>query len=276
LSRFDGQHGASDATRARAAARGDRATAHTGRPRRLRLHGTIARQLGIAIVSGRYCPGDLLDNEVASSEQLAVSRSAYREAVRILAAKGLVEARPKVGTRVTAQSRWTLLDPDVLDWIFESPPDRELLDNLFELRKVIECAAAALAARRRSRAHVAAMRSALDDMAKHTLATPIGRQADLDFHRALLEATRNPCMISMSTGVSAAIRTTTVFKQRERPLRRDPIPDHRRVLESIEARDGKSAEAAMGELIELARRDTPTSPRRHRARTKSARLRRSA
>src|SRR6266550_1515450 len=82
--------------------------------RALRLHGTIARKLGIAIVSGEYAPGDLLDSEIAASEQFEVSRTAYREAVRILAAKGLVDARPKVGTRVKPQSDWHLLDPDVL------------------------------------------------------------------------------------------------------------------------------------------------------------------
>ena len=108
----------------------------------LRLHGTIARKLGIAIVSGQYRPGDLLDGEIASSEQLSVSRTAYREAVRILAAKGLVDARPKVGTRINPQTKWNLLDPDVLDWTFESEPDMELLNSLFELRNVVESAAA--------------------------------------------------------------------------------------------------------------------------------------
>src|SRR5262245_56428981 len=61
----------------------------------LRLHGSIARDLGVAIVSGRYRPGDILGGEVESSEELRVSRTAYREAVRILSAKGLVESRPR-------------------------------------------------------------------------------------------------------------------------------------------------------------------------------------
>jgi DNA-binding FadR family transcriptional regulator len=271
LERFDGRHGTPAARRARSSAEPGAA-----RPRRLRLHGTIARQLGIAIVSGQYSPGELLDNEVAASEQFSVSRTAYREAVRILAAKGLVEARPKVGTRVNPRSRWTLLDPDVLDWIFESTPDRQLLNDLFELRKVIECTAAGLAAGRRSRVQLVAMRSALERMATHTLATPIGRQADLDFHAALLAATRNPFIISLNTGVSAAIRTTTIFKQRERPLRRDPIPDHQRVFDAIEARDARKAQQAMGELIELARRDTPTIRTLHRARPLTAHRRSAA
>jgi DNA-binding FadR family transcriptional regulator len=234
------------------------------RDKALRLHGTIARKLGISIVSGRLKPGDLLNGEIASSEQFAVSRTAYREAVRILAAKGLVDARPKVGTRINAQSEWNLLDPDVLDWTFESEPDLQLLNSLFELRNVVESAAAGMAARRRSAAHLKAMRAALDGMATHTLATEAGRQADLDFHAALLNATNNPFIISLTNGVNAAIRTTTIFKQRKRPLRRDPLPDHLRVLEAIAAREAGKAQHAMSELIELARIDTPASKRSRR------------
>jgi DNA-binding FadR family transcriptional regulator len=235
--------------------------------RALRLHGKIARQLGIAIASGRYKPGDLLDGEISSSERFAVSRTAYREAVRILAAKGLVDARPKVGTRINPKSKWNLLDPQVLAWTFESEPDADLLNSLFELRNVVESAAAGFAAARRSPAHLKAMRAALNSMADHTLATAAGRQADLDFHTALLDATDNPFIISLTSGVSAAIHATTLFKQRKRPLRRDPVPDHWRVLEAIAAKNPRKAQKTMSELIALARRDTPASrPARKRSR----------
>lgn len=232
----------------------------------LRLHGTIARLLGIAIVSSQYKPGDLLEGEIAASEQLAVSRTAYREAVRILAAKGLVDARPKVGTRINLKSKWHLLDPDVLVWTFESEPAPELLNSLFELRNVVESAAAGLAATRRSTAQLKAMRLALDRMAANTLATEAGRQADLDFHTALLAATGNPFIVSLTSGVSAAISASTIFKQRKGPLRRDPMPEHWRVLEAIAVKDPAKAQKAMSELIVLARRDTPASRRASRRR----------
>jgi DNA-binding FadR family transcriptional regulator len=235
--------------------------------RALRLHGSIARKLGIAIVSGEYKPGDLLDGEILASERFAVSRTAYREAVRILAAKGLVDARPKIGTRINPKSKWHLLDPDVLVWTFESEPDSEVLNSLFELRNVVESAAAGFAATRRSAAHLKAMRLALKAMAAHTLATEAGRQADLDFHTTLLDATDNPFIISLTSGVSAAINATTVFKQRTGPLRRDPVPDHLSVLEAIAAKNPGKAERAMSELIALARMDTPIPRRAERKRT---------
>jgi DNA-binding FadR family transcriptional regulator len=235
------------------------------RGKALRLHGTIARELGILIVSGQYQPGHLLVGEIASSERLQVSRTAYREAVRILAAKGLVDAKPKVGTKVNPRAKWHLLDPDVLLWAFEHEPDLELLNSLFELRSVVEAAAAALAAARRSNGHLKTMRLALKTMAEMTLATEEGRQADLDFHATLLDATNNPFINTLTTGISAAISATTMFKQRKGPLRRDPMPDHIRVFEAIAAKNPLEAQQAMSELIQLARLDTPISPQpKHR------------
>ena len=77
-----------------------------------RLHGAIAHKLGMAILSGQFQPGDTLSGEVAFAEELEVSRSAYREAIQVLTAKGLVESRPKAGTRVLPRNRWNLLDPE--------------------------------------------------------------------------------------------------------------------------------------------------------------------
>jgi len=223
----------------------------------LRLHGTIARNLGIAITSGEYQPGDLLTGEIASSEQLDVSRTAYREAVRILSAKGLVESKPKVGTKVSPKHKWHLLDPDVLAWAFENEPDLDLLESLFELRDIVESAAASLAAIRRTTEHLDAMRDAIERMASFTLATEAGRQGDQDFHATLLQATGNPYIMSLTTGVNAAVNTTTMFKQRNRPLPRDPVPDHLRVFQAIADRNPLKAQSEMSALVHLALQDTP-------------------
>jgi DNA-binding FadR family transcriptional regulator len=221
----------------------------------LRLHGTIARDLGIAITAGKYQPGDLLTGEVASSERLEVSRAAYREAVRILAAKGLVESKPKVGTKVSARNKWHMLDPDVLAWTFENEPDLDLFESLFELRNIVEAAAAALAAVRRTKEDLDTMRSGIERMTQFTLATEAGRQGDQDFHAALLHATGNPYIMSLTTGVNAAVNTTTVFKQRDHPLPRDPVPDHLRVFQAIADKDAAKAQKEMSVLIRLALAD---------------------
>lgn len=221
-----------------------------------RLHGAIAHKLGTAILSGHYAPGERLSGEVAFSEALDVSRSAYREAMQVLAAKGLVESRPKAGTRVLPRSRWNLLDPDVLAWAFAEKPDIQFVRGLFELRAIVEPAAARLAAERREREDLRAMKDALGGMRRHTLATEAGRAADRDFHDAILRATRNDALVVLSASIGAAVNWTTQFKQRSLALPRNPLPDHVKVYEAIAAGNVAAAGEAMNVLVELALDDT--------------------
>ena len=150
-----------------------------------------------------------------------------------------MHSRPRVGTRVSALEEWHLLDPDVLSWVFSGEPEQEVIHGVFELRSIVEPAAAALAAARRSQVHLDRMRRALDEMARHTLHVEAGRIADKEFHAALLLATANPFIVSLTNGVTAAVDSLTEFKQRIAPLKRDPIPDHLRVYDAIAAKDAR-------------------------------------
>lgn len=221
-----------------------------------RLRGAVAHYLGSAIVSGQIAPGETLTGEIANAEALDVSRSAYREAVQVLTAKGLVESRPKAGTRVLPRSRWNILDPQVLAWAFSAEPDVSFVRDLFELRAIVEPAAARFAAERRDKDDLKAMKDALAKMRRHTLATEAGRAADRAFHDALLGATHNSAMMALSASISAAVSWTTEFKQRSRALPRDPVPDHAKVFDAIAAGDADAASAAMRALVDLALDDT--------------------
>lgn len=221
-----------------------------------RLHGAIAHKLGAAIVSGAYAPGDILSSEVAFSEALDVSRGAYREAVQVLAAKGLVESRPKTGTRVLPRARWHLLDPDVVAWAFSGEPDTQFVRDLFELRGVVEPAAARFAAERRDRDGLKAMKDALASMRRHGLTTDAGRAADRDFHDAILRASRNEALMVLSASIGAVVNWTTQYKERARALPRNPIPDHIAVHDAIAAGDPNAADAAMRALVDGAFQDT--------------------
>lgn len=225
-----------------------------------RLHGSIAHALGVAIVTGRYKPGDTLPGEIEFSEQLNVSRTAYREAIRILAAKGLVESRPKAGTKVSDRSRWNLLDPDVLAWAFETDePSEAFIRDLFELRLIVEPAAAGLAAERRTSGQLRRMEQALAAMTQFGLATPEGQAADRLFHQIILEATHNAPLFTLSSSIAAAVGWTTIFKQRKRELPRDPLPDHRVLYDAIAAASPGAARAAMTDLVRRALEDTELS-----------------
>ena len=221
-----------------------------------RLHGALAFRLGVDILRGVYKSGEILPNEIDSSASLDISRSAYREAIRILAAKGMVESRPKTGTRVTERARWNLLDPEVLGWMFETEPSQDFIKALFELRLIAEPAAAELAALRRTDAQVEQMRAALEIMKRETLTTETGRRADLDFHHTLIHATGNEALASLSSSIEAAVSWTTRYKARHNALTRDPVPDHERVFEAIARQDAGAARWCMESLIRMAHEDT--------------------
>ena len=223
-----------------------------GEPKPLRKHQAIATQLGTAILSGEYQPGDCLEGEIEQSLAMGVSRTAYREAMRFLIAKGLLESRPKAGTHVTPRHRWNLLDPDVLAWMFTRRPDPHFVRDLFELRGIVEPAAAALAAQRRTQAHLDIMGEALTQMGADGLSTVKGREADRRFHRAILEASGNEALASLSSSVGAAVQWTTYYKQRASQNPRDPLPDHVAVYTAIAAADPMNARKAMTELLHLA------------------------
>ena len=227
----------------------------------LRVHGTVAQDIGRAIVSGELEPGELLDSEIEAAHRLSVSRNTYREAMRMLVAKGLVVSRTRTGTRVSEISEWNVLDPDVLSWTFSGTPRPEVINALFELRSLMEPSAAALAAVRRRPMHIEKMARALREMTARTLETPEGRRADGEFHAALLASTFNPFVISLTRGVTAAINALTEFKIRITPTLRDPVRDHERVFDAIVAQDPTAARAAMNNLIRLAILDMPADQR---------------
>lgn len=191
---------------------------------------------------------------------MGVSRTAYREAIRILVAKGLLESRPKAGTHVTDRSRWNLLDPEMLAWMFSDEPEPGYVRDLFELRGIIEPAAAALAAERRSAVQLEAMRGAIEAMQRLGLSSEAGQLADRHFHRILLEATGNAALVSLAGSVGAAVQWTTHFKQRTGKVPRDPLPEHVDVFEAVAASAPGAARAAMTTLLHHALEDMRAPP----------------
>ena len=139
--------------------------------RRGPAHSALAREIGVAIVTGRIPTGSTLPGEVEIAEQRGISRSVVREALRMLAAKGLVVSKPKAGTRVRERLEWNLLDPELLAWMFEGEPPAGFVTSLFQLRLIVEPAAAELAAVKRDTRQLSRMGAALEAMGEHGLHT---------------------------------------------------------------------------------------------------------
>ncbi len=155
------------------------------------LHLRLADQLGLAIVRGDLPQGELLPSEFKLCKMLGVSRTAMREAMRGLIAKGLVETRSKIGTRVRPVELWNHLDADVLRWQLEATDTDSYLRKMFQLRLATEPAAAAIAAQFADAADRARISAAFDAMAAADADNRLWVEADLEFHKAIYMATHN-------------------------------------------------------------------------------------
>jgi DNA-binding FadR family transcriptional regulator len=220
------------------------ASTYTGR----NLHGQVVNEMGRRIVGGVYVSGELLPNEELLCQELSVSRTALREAVKVLAAKGLLESRPRIGTRVRTKDLWNLLDPDILAWRCATGADAEFLRHLTELREIIEPAAASLAASSRSAAQLESIGSAL---AKMESASSIAQwvEADLEFHTAILRATNNPLLMPLAAIIGSALESLLGVTARRAGDFKRGFADHKKVFDAIEAGDAQNALHRMAGML---------------------------
>ena len=219
------------------------------------IHGQIAHEIGQRILRGDFAPGSALPNEAAFSLELNVSRTALREAIKVLAAKGLVESRPKIGTRVRPRDQWNMLDPDVLAWSFASGDIMRRALDLTDLRRILEPAAAALAAERATEAQRMEIEEAYLAMARAGEDIEVGLAPDLRFHQAILEATGNEFMAPLGILIESALAASIKLSCSRPGARMHSLPLHRAVLDAIRARDPERAHAAMLALLQATRAD---------------------
>lgn len=219
-----------------------------------RVHGAVVRRLGAMILGGTFPPGEALPREDVLAVEFAVSRTSLREAVKVLAAKGLLEPRPRTGVRVRPRADWNLLDPAVLSWHPDLTGDRDLMRSLIETRRVIEPPAAAMAAERASAAELARIEAAcLGIEAAYPADPPAGIEADVAFHRAVIDASANLVLARLAGAIEAALRA--VFAATSRMMDAGGVAAHREVLERIRLRDAAGARDAMHRLIDVAAAD---------------------
>ncbi|MGW4244677.1 FadR/GntR family transcriptional regulator [Nocardia sp. NPDC004722] len=213
------------------------------------LHAQTVEVLGHRIVSGTYAPGHIINPDALTSE-LGVSRTVVREAFRVLAAKGLLGARQKLGTYVRPRPEWNLVDADVLEWLL-GEPGSELLESLAEVREILEPAAARRAAVRRTEEHLERMQEALAEMGHGT--PEAVADADLRFHHLIFEAAGNPLLLVLYRLVEPVVhaRATRVFHGHHD----DPIEVHSPLLAAIRSGDPDLAERASRQLLVIAIHD---------------------
>lgn len=215
-------------------------------------HDQIVRSLGQDILSGRIPPGEKLPNEAELLKRFGVSRTALREALKTLSAKGFLVVKTRVGTKVNDPLRWNFFDTEVLSWQVGNGMDAAFRRHLAEVRRALEPAAAALAASHRTAPDLAAMRDAIQAMRAEQDSEYEFARADLQLHLVIAVASQNPMMRSLASVIETALLEAFTLSPptREPQLHRDTVAAHERIVDCIEAGDGPGAAAAMIAVID--------------------------
>ena len=212
--------------------------------------------LGRDICSGRIRPGQLLPPEADLCVRFGFSRIVIREAIKSLAAKGLLEVARRVGTLVLEPTRWNLFDPDIIGWRAESAAlDPTLQRDLMEMRRVIEPAAVRLAALRASDDDRRNLRAAYMALARAVAGKGDYVKADLAFHTTMLSACGNQFLRQMQDAMGALLRVSFDVITTKPGGPAHSLPLHEAVCEAIERGDADAAERATLLLIDGAEED---------------------
>lgn len=220
------------------------------------LHREVVHQLGLLVLGNGTPPLATLPDETALSGQFGVSRTVVREAIKVLASKGLVESRPKIGTQVRPRRSWNLLDSDVLVWRYEAGPDEGFLEDISEVRAIIEPPAATFAAERATEAEVAEILAWCDQM--ENAAADDGDDyidADMRFHTAILDACHNDLLAQLSDTITMALRLSRRLTVSVPGSSLAAMPAHRAVARAIRDHESRAAECAMRDLLRMTAAD---------------------
>lgn len=216
---------------------------------RRNLCGQVVHDLGRQILAGEVKPGDSLPQEWTLCDQMGVSRTVVREAIKSLAAKGLVESRAKRGTIVRPARVWNYLDPEVLDWQARADVDGRHLFHLIELRRTIEPPAARMAAERATDVELRLITQACEEMERTVDSVEDFLAADIQFHVEILHATGNPLFAPVANVISATLESSLRLTNRQPSDNLASVPVHQKVMKAICTRKPTNAQAAMRSLL---------------------------
>lgn len=220
--------------------------------RGMNLTQQVADTLGNAIINGKYGEHNPVPSEAVLCEQLKVSRSAAREAVKSLAAKGLITSRARQGIRVLPEAEWNLFDADVLRWMRDSNPSLELLKEITELRVAVEPEAAMLAAQRQNSEKIAKIGEALDRMKKAETGLDDPLESDIAFHLSILDASENRFFMQLGRIIDTTLRVSIRFTNMRTGVRAGNHQEHKKIYDAIVAKQPEQAAEYASHLMDSA------------------------
>ena len=229
------------------------------------LHDRLLNEWGMAIIGGAIAPGDRLPEPVisdggapsrtpahAAPTRTAPSRSVTREVTRVLESMGLVTVRRKAGATVNSVDMWNVFDPQVIRWRLGGAYRLNALNELSQLRAAVEPMAARLAAAAATPKQWGTLTEAAVGMVSHADRANESAylNADMRFHRTLLEASGNLMFAALGDVVASTLEGRTAHELMPSVANQEALDLHVEVAALIRRGDGAGAEAAMRRIVD--------------------------
>lgn len=209
----------------------------------------IVQSLGKSIALGEYPQGVPLKAEAELCEEFDASRTVLREAVKMLTAKGMLDARPRRGTIVLPESQWNLSDPEILNWLLNRKGSLPIISEFADMRLAIEPAAAGLAASNLTDENRITLNLAIERMKAAAKGEDDHLDSDIAFHVGILEASNNRFFWNMRHTIEVALRFSIRITNRRKGVEKASVEDHQRILDFVLAGDSVAAENEMRSLL---------------------------
>lgn len=222
------------------------------------LHVQVAREMARKILSAELDQNEIIPSEKSLCEQFDVSRTALREAIKLLTSKGLLESKPKVGTRVRSRDNWNFLDSQLLDWVDDLGDNEIVYREFLALRRAIEPAAAALAAKNATAEQRILLSSTFQEMDFISKNFDADRwtAVDAQFHRLIFLSTGNSFYLPFAN-IFATMFNSFIGHSSE--AGGTCIKEHRAIYTAIMAGDAQKAREPYANLLSYHKHRLPES-----------------
>lgn len=220
------------------------------------LHVQVARSIARRILSGDLEQGSIVPNEMTLCEQFGVSRTALREAIKLLTSKGLLASRPKIGTKVVNRAYWNFLDPQMIEWMDGLSDSKVFCSQFLGLRRAVEPEACALAAVHATAEQRIELSEIFQKMVQVTenFDQEAWAEVDLSFHRLIFNSTNNDFYLPFGNILTTMFKTFILHSSMHGAV---CLNEHRLIYEAIMAGNAAAAKAASMDHLQSGKHRLP-------------------
>lgn len=207
----------------------------------------IVQSLGKKIVCGEFSRSEPLPSETQLCSDYSASRTVLREAVKMLTAKGLLDARPRRGTIIRPEKEWNFTDPDIIDWLLLRKHPSDIASEFLDFQLANIPTIGALAQRRLDKDAFDKLQNYLQKISSSEIEA--ANDAEHRFHELLLTASDNRFMVCLKHVLVAGLKALQHTRDEQNVSREQVTSEYQQILQSLMSGDEQCVRFALSQFL---------------------------